>query len=215
METAAFGGGSGARIPVPALIRRYRFAAMYVLLWAPYIAAYQISNRFPLRTPVELPMSAVDAALPFVPLLLPVYVAYLPFYFWSVVRSRSDAEVNRIFYGSYLQLALSLPFFLFLPVTFPRELFYGAATFGWADTFWRWFDAPNNCFPSLHASNCLLLMQFNWHRPWPWLHTAVAAAIIASTVLVKQHYVVDVLGGVAVYAVTRWVLNHVRIAGHE
>ncbi len=58
-------------------------------------------------------------------------------------------------------------------------------------------------------------MQFNWHRPRPWLHSAVAAAIIASTVLVKQHYVVDVVGGVAVYAVTRWVLNHVRIAGHE
>src|SRR5262245_20460590 len=215
MESAAFDGGSRARVPVPALIRRYRFAATYVLLLASFVAAYRLSNRFPLRTPVELPMSAVDAALPFVPALLPVYVAYLPFYFWSVARSRSDAEVNRIFYGSYLQLALSLPFFLLLPVTFPRGLFYDGATFGWADIFWRWFDAPNNCFPSLHASNCLLLMQFNWHRPQRWLHTALGAAIIASTVLVKQHYVVDVLGGVVVYAVTRWALNRVRIAGHE
>jgi len=207
----AFAGTSFVR--VPALIRRYANPAGYVLAWAPSIAAYQLSNRFPLRPPIELPFGMIDQLIPFVPALLPLYVAYLPFYFWTVARSRTDLEVNRIFYGTHIQLLLSLPFFILLPVTMPRDLFYGPATYGWADAFWRWFDAPNNCFPSLHVSNCLLLLQVNWSRPQRYLHSAIALGVIASTVLVKQHYVVDVLGGIVVYLLARWALTRIRING--
>jgi membrane-associated phospholipid phosphatase len=183
--------------------------------WAPYIALYQLTNRFPLRTPTELPLSALDRAIPFVPELLPVYLLYLPLFFCTVARSRSDAEVNRLLYGTYLQLFLSLPFFVLLPITMPRELFYGSESFGWADTFWRWFDGPNNCFPSLHACNSMLFVQFNWHRPHRLVWTAAGVAVIATTVLVKQHYIVDVVAGAGVYVLTRLFLARVRIAGLE
>jgi hypothetical protein len=202
-------------LTLPALIRRHRNPLAYVVLWAPYIALYQISNRWPLSPPFELPFSPIDEALPFLPALLPIYVAYIPYFFWTVYRSRNDAEVNRLFYGTHLQLALSLPFFLFLPVAMPRHLYYGAESFGWADAFWRWFDAPNNCFPSLHVSNCLLFLQFNWTRPHRLAHTALGVAIVASTVLVKQHYVVDAFGGLIVYLAARWFLARIRLAGLE
>src|SRR5215510_2366886 len=107
----------------------------------------------------------------------------------------NDREVNRIFYTAHVQLLVSLVFFVFFPVRMPRELFYGAHVYNWADAFWRWFDAPNNCFPSLHVSNILLLLQFHWRRPHRVLHGGLGIAIIASTVLVKQHYLVDLLGG--------------------
>jgi membrane-associated phospholipid phosphatase len=163
--------------------------------------------------PRELTWSWADRAIPFVPALLPVYVAYLAFYWWTVARARNDSEVNWLFYGAYLQLFLSLPLFVLMPVRIPLEQFYGVAPYNWADALWRWFDAPNNCFPSLHVSNCLLLQQFNWRRPYRWPHALAAWAIIVSTVLVKQHYVVDVLGGVAIYAVARAFLARARIGG--
>jgi membrane-associated phospholipid phosphatase len=56
-----------------------------------------------------------------------------------------------------------------------------------------------------------LLLHFNWPRPHRWLHAAASLAIIASTVLVKQHYVVDVVGGVAVYAAARAFLSRLRM----
>jgi membrane-associated phospholipid phosphatase len=95
----------------------------------------------------------------------------------------------------------------------PPNLFYSPETYGWADTFWRWFDGPNACFPSLHASNCLLLIQLNWNRRQRTLHTIFGVGVIASTVLVKQHYVVDLLGGFAVYLAAYWCLARVRIEG--
>lgn len=202
---------AGWRFQLPALIARPRWALVYFLLWGPYIAIYQLTNRWPVRDPLVLPFTALDRALPFVPELLPVYVAYIPFYFWTVARSENDRQVNRIFYGTHLQLLVSVPFFVLWPITMPRELFYGPQAYGWADAFWRWFDAPNNCFPSLHVSNCLLLMQFNWQRPHRLAHTAAGVAIIASTVLVKQHYVVDLLGAGGVYLLSRWFLARVDI----
>jgi hypothetical protein len=197
---------------LPPIIRRYDLWLIYFVVWAPYIAAYQALNRWPLRTPFTLPFTSADHLIPFVPALLPIYVAYLPFYFWTVARSENDREANRVFYGTHLQLLLSAPFFAFVPVAMPRELFYGPEIYGWADAFWRWFDAPNNCFPSLHASNTLLLMQFNWRRPLRAGHTVVGIAIILSAVLVKQHYVVDLVGGVFVYLAARWFLAHTAIS---
>ena len=196
---------------LPPLIRCHRQKLAYLLIWAPYVAIYQILNRWPVVTPVELPFTWMDRALPFVPSLLPVYVAYLPYYFWTVARSENDDVANRIFYGTHFQLTLSVPFFLLAPVTMPRALFYGPELYGWADAFWRWFDAPNNCFPSLHASNCLLLMHFNRNRRFRTLSCALGLAIILSAALVTQHYVVDLVAGGVVYLAARWFLRRLEV----
>lgn len=179
----------------------------YTLVWAPYILVYQLVNRFPLRDPVELSMTALDRAIPFLPELLPLYVSYLLYYFWTVARLENDREVSRVFYATHLQLLVSLVVFVLYPVRMPREIFYTEASYGWADTFWRWFDAPNNCLPSLHASNVMLLMQSNAERPGRILALALGATIIASTLFVKQHYVVDLLAGAGVYLLARAFLQ--------
>jgi len=202
-------------VRLPLLLRRPAHPLWYGLLWAPYIAIYQLSNRFPLAEPRELPFTALDRSIPFTPELLPLYVAYIPFYWWTVASARDDLELNRIFYATHLQMLICLPLFLFTPIAMPRELFYGAASFNWADTFWRWFDGPNNCLPSLHAANCLLLAHLHRERqPTSWsvaLHSTIAAAIIASTLLVKQHYVVDLVAGAMVYAATTAFLGRLEV----
>lgn len=199
------------RIRLPILPMYFDRKLGYTLVWAPYIAAYQLVNRYPLREPVELTMTGLDRAIPFVPELLPLYVSYLLYYFWTVARLRDDREVSRVFYATHLQLAVSLVVFVLYPVRMPRELFYTAASYGWADTFWRWFDAPNNCLPSLHASNVMLLMQVNAERPGRVPALALGAAIIASTLFVKQHYAVDLAAGALVYLLARAFLRRLEL----
>ena len=206
---------NAAPIRLPALIPCLRFKPGYVVFWAPYIAAYQLVNRFPIREPVELQLTALDQAVPFLPALLPLYISYLLYYFWTVARLTSDRDVNRVFYAVHLQLAISLVFFVLYPVRMPRDLFYTGAAFNWADAFWRWFDAPNNCFPSLHASNVMLLMHVNWQRRGRWAALLVGAAIVASTLFVKQHYAVDLVAGFVVYLVAVAFLNRLEITGAD
>jgi hypothetical protein len=203
------------RFRLPALLRRARNPLWYFVYWAPFIALYQLTNRVPLFEPRELPYTALDRLVPFVPALLPLYVAYIPFYWWTIVRSESDAALNRTFYATHVLLLVSLPFFVGFPVRMPREQFYGPDAHGWADAFWRWFDAPNNCLPSLHVATALLLVQLNWPRPYRLLHTTLGLGIAASTVFVKQHYVVDVAAGVLCYLAARWFLARLEVTGRD
>jgi membrane-associated phospholipid phosphatase len=203
------------RIRLPVLPLHFDNKLGYTLVWAPYIAAYQLVNRYPLREPVELTMTAVDRAIPFLPELLPLYVGYLGYFFWTVARLKNDREVSRVFYATHLQLVVSLVVFVLYPVRMPRELFYVEASYGWADTFWRWFDAPNNCLPSLHASNVMLLMHLNAERPGRIPALILGAAIIASTLFVKQHYAVDLLAGAGVYLLARAFLQRLTLRSHD
>src|SRR6185312_379886 len=58
-------------------------------------------------------------------------------------------------------------------------------------------DAGWNLFPSLHVGHSLLVaLLYRKHaRAGTWLVWTGALLISASTVLIKQHYVVDVLAG--------------------
>lgn len=234
---------------LPLLLRRRSGSLWYLLYWAPYIALYQLSNRFLLVAPRELALTTLDRSIPFLPELLPLYVAYIPFFWWTVASARDDAELNRIFYATHFQLLICLPLFVLFPVCMPRDLFYGALAYNWADVFWRWFDAPNNCLPSLHAANCLLLARMYRDRLWRlasdasargpnaaaghgahvgdepfgaigldtaarWaarVHTTIAFAIVASTVLVKQHYTIDLVAGAFVYLAAMAFLDRLEL----
>jgi membrane-associated phospholipid phosphatase len=201
-------------IRLPAILRTPRRPTtwlLYIFVFAPYILVYQLVNRFPIFQPEELPFSTIDQLIPFMPVLLPLYVLYLPFFWWTGVRSEDDSTLNRFFYATHLQLILCATIWLLYPVRMPRELFYMAESYGWADTFWRWFDDPNNCFPSLHAANGLLFIHFNWRRPLRWFHTAVGVGIILSTVFVKQHYVIDVAAGGIVYLIALGFLSKLQV----
>jgi membrane-associated phospholipid phosphatase len=76
-------------------------------------------------------------------------------------------------------------------------------------------DNPYNAFPSLHTGFAVV---FGWH--WWWLNRRAgvvaacwAGAIVASTVLVHQHYLADVAGGFVVATAAsftaRWLIDRV------
>lgn len=64
-------------------------------------------------------------------------------------------------------------------------------------------DPPMNCFPSLHVGTIVFAALVTWKadRPVGLFAFVLASLISLSTLLVKQHYVADVLGGVVVAAI--------------
>jgi membrane-associated phospholipid phosphatase len=61
-------------------------------------------------------------------------------------------------------------------------------------------DLPYNCFPSLHVAFPTFATLVAWknHKTARWTLLAMAVIVMVSVVLVKQHYIADVLAGVAV-----------------
>jgi len=60
------------------------------------------------------------------------------------------------------------------------------------------FDPPRNLFPSFHAAGAALLIPLQRTRRLVWAVTAWAITLCASCVLIKQHYLIDVIAGVGV-----------------
>ena len=75
------------------------------------------------------------------------------------------------------------------------------------------FDTNTNVFPSLHVSCSLIAVLALWRSPGTKKNgvrpaaAVLAAVVVASTVLVKQHAVADVPGGAVTGAVSWWVVK--------
>jgi membrane-associated phospholipid phosphatase len=77
-------------------------------------------------------------------------------------------------------------------------------------------DQPLNCFPSLHVGMAVLAALSCWRvdRFWGTVMIGIAMAISASTMLVKQHFLVDVIGGTLVAVVAyRLIVIPYRVEG--
>ncbi|MBI3269495.1 MAG: phosphatase PAP2 family protein [Planctomycetes bacterium] len=78
-----------------------------------------------------------------------------------------------------------------------------------------------DCFPSAHTEVALVVLVYGWRhcRVYFWGLLPVVVLLIASTVYLRYHYVVDVLAGAALAAaipfVNGWVLGARRVPGRS
>ena len=177
----------------------WKGAAICVALGvADYVTSlgYEALNHGPYRLFLRSP---IDQALPVVPIFVVPYVSLQPFIYGSLVIFLLFR--TRIFQSAVLSMIVtflvSYAFFAFLQTYVERPVLTGG------DVLTRMIrdvyagDHPFNDFPSLHVSTSVII-AIHWWRfsrrfgPVP----AIWAALIAmSTVLVRQHYLADVAGG--------------------
>ena len=110
---------------------------------------------------------------------------------------------------------ISYAFYFFLQSYVARPAIMGTDPFsGMIRTIYA-SDQPYNDFPSLHTSLSTVIAIHWWRfdRRIGILAAIWTALIVASTVLVKQHYLADVAGGLVLAAVTSvFVMRAARAA---
>jgi membrane-associated phospholipid phosphatase len=181
------------------------------LLLVPAILAtnliYDALNHGPNRIFLETPL---DRALPVVPIFAVPYVSLIPYIgvsllallFLRVRVYRSAAETMIIVWF------ISYAFYFFLQSYIARPHITGTDPFSSLIRSIYGADQPYNDFPSLHTSLSTIIAM-HWWRFDRRIGMAAAiwtALIVASTVLVKQHYIADVAGGLALAVVTSLVV---------
>lgn len=155
-----------------------------------------------LRTPL-------DDALPLVPLFVIPYVSLEPIIYFSLIVFLIFR--TRIFQSASLALIVAMlvsyvVYFLaqtevIRPTITGTDLFSGMIRGVYAG------DNPFNDFPSLHTSLSTII-AIHWGRTDRRLGILAAswtALIVASTVLVKQHYVADVASGLLLAWGASWL----------
>lgn len=180
--------------------------AVAVAFVALYGGADALSAHVPWRVPLALPG---EPFVPFVPVMALVYLSLdvllllAPFF----LRAR-----DVVVFGLTLitQIALAAIAFVLLPAD---DVFPPQQVTGWLAPFFHTADALNldrNFAPSLHVSLSATAAWFYARTvAAPWARAALfawAAAIAASTLLLHQHYVVDVALGLVLAAATTRLL---------
>ena len=174
---------------------------------------YEQLNHGPNRIFLQTPL---DRALPVVPVFVIPYVSLIPYIAISLlaflfvrVRVYRSAAITMI-----IVWFISYACYLFLQSYIARPNITGTDTFSAMIRSVYAGDRPYNDFPSLHTSQ-LTIIAIHWWRIDRRVGIAAAiwtALIVMSTVLVKQHYLADVAGGLALGIVTSWLVIRITRA---
>lgn len=145
-----------------------------------------------------------DDQVPFVKYFAPFYsmVYFVPIAAFFIVWSRYDLIVGE--YKAFIGAALiSFLVFWIYPVEFrlratprpPYDFFENIVRF-----FYWMDDPPYNCMPSLHVALAMISARAVWlyRRSWGIGFFILASLISLSTVFIRQHYILDVVGGLGV-----------------
>jgi membrane-associated phospholipid phosphatase len=150
------------------------------------------------------PETAIDASIPFVPQFVLPYLLYYPWVMLPVPILRSRAEFYHAVSAFLVAQLVAMTIFMIFPSHMTRPAVVGdGLTHEMVRTLYR-LDNGFNLIPSLHVAHSVLVALF-FRALRPKLFPAVAAGtllISVSTVLIKQHYFLDIPAGMALAIVS-------------
>jgi membrane-associated phospholipid phosphatase len=154
--------------------------------------------------PSFYPEIAIDAYIPFVPIFVFGYTLYYAWLFLPMLLLRTRAQFYQVMIGFNLVQLPALLFFLLYPSRMTRPLVPGHDIASRLVHFLYRLDPGFNLLPSLHVGHSVLVaLFFHTFRPKSTWVTMGSVLIIVSTVLIKQHVVLDVLSGIALAVAAR------------
>jgi membrane-associated phospholipid phosphatase len=157
----------------------------------------------------------MDQQIPFLPWTIWFYISQYLILPFSFIWVQEEENFSHMYYSMLAAIFFSCSIFFFYPTRILRPETLDSSI---VDTV-RWLlykvDAPTNCFPSLHVAFACLssIYVMREHKfigviSWIW-----SILIIISTMTLKQHYVIDVIGGIIV-AFVSYLLTLALIKGN-
>lgn len=146
----------------------------------------------------------LDHQLPYVPAFVVIYVlAYVTWAIGFVLVAREKPEDSEPLFGEMIAKLFCFVIFVILPTTLQRPADTGGGFFGWGVSVIYFFDPPTALFPSIHClENWVAWRGLFGRKTVSGLVKAsflVAALLVfLSTLLVKQHVLVDIPAAIAV-----------------
>lgn len=161
----------------------------------PIVFVYFLINHFPIFESRYLPFLFGEENIPYVDWTGLLYVSFFPFLLLMMYFAPKE-NFGRMYLIFYAMCAAHFLIFIFFPTIFPRH----DNNNDWLFRIIKSVDAPNNCFPSMHVSVSVFWSLVILKRRNDWVGGLIFACVILialSTLTTKQHYVIDVFGGLA------------------
>jgi membrane-associated phospholipid phosphatase len=159
---------------------------------------------------VELPITWFDRVIGYHKLFTYVYLSFFLLVFISIALTDEDISF-RCSRAIMLNACISALVFFFFPTTMTLAYFNDSHDGNYfMMKIIRSFDKNYNCFPSIHIANSLVAtIYFNKRRKrFGQIASVLWFLLIAwSVISTRQHYFIDIIGGIAVAVTSVMVIN--------
>ncbi len=195
------------RLRVP----NYAVIPLLLVLGWNCLVYYGVGLLAPLRQFHEV-HTALDDRLPLLPGFVYIYV--LAFLQWGVgfliIAKDSKARCYQVLSGELVAKVIALVILLLVPVTMRRPSFTPVGLSGHLLALIYAIDRPINLFPSLHCLESWQVFRGSvrlkrYGRWYAWAQLVFTLLVFAAVLLVKQHVWPDVVAGIAVGELGRWL----------
>ena len=159
----------------------------------------------------------IDARIPFIPMAILPYLSFFLLLPWTLFVFLAERErlYREMAYSIMSACAVSYTVYFVYQTTIIRPNVASLGLINELVSLVYLIDPPYSCFPSLHTSISTILAVYWLRSPsrvkyfvLPW-----ALVIIMSTLMTKQHHLLDVIGGIALGAVISLVAAKLRAIG--
>ena len=188
-----------------------------ILAWLLYVVSFFLIDNFN-RDPVIYLHSRIDDLIPFSRFAIIPYASWFPLLVIPMGKRMLKKEYEQVWdllVPMFIAMFGSLIFYLIVPNGLhlrPAEV-KGSDLCAWLVRSIQSMDTPENVCPSIHVSTTVLIDLFlqKQHKHETgmriFLHI-LAVSICLSTMLLKQHSVIDVFWGLVVALVIQYCWNH-------
>lgn len=178
------------------MLDRYSQPLLALLMFGIWAAGYfAISYITEGQTTYKLPTFEWERNIPFAPKFVFIYLTIYPVFLLPFLFIH-QRDFFRLFSFAYITvMCICYLVYLFYPVSIDRPELSVSCFSTWVLGIVYAADRPWNCFPSLHVAMSLLasLTILEVHRIRGMLILFLTFWIAYSTILIKQHYVLDVV----------------------
>ena len=156
-----------------------------------------------------VPQTQWDKIIPLVPAFIIPYVLYYPLLvvpFWVTYKQDSNEGLFAVATTFFLAATICNLIFIIFPTTINRPPVPGDGVFAEAVRLLHAYDGSQALLPSGHVTYSLLANLVTWHfnKILSYKLLPVTLLIMSATVLIKQHYILDIFAGVVVAVGVYW-----------
>ena len=199
----------------------YSWVMLAIILFVNYFVYFSI-RPFTAGLKHYSMVSSLDRVLPFISIFFSIYLlAYIQWIIGFVLIGRDEQVAFRMFVGELIAKGIALICFVFFPTTTEElrpsmESLRGGGI--WCElAAWVYsVDVANNCFPSVHCIESWVCFRGALNlkkvpRWYAYLMFVVTLLVFASTLFVKQHVLVDVIGALAAVEIGLFISGRLQL----
>ena len=158
---------------------------------------------------------ALDKVIPFKAIFIIPYVYWYVYivigFVFILINSRRD--YMRLFISFFIGMSVCYAIYYVYPTEITRPIIQKGDLLNNLVNFIYSADKPVNCFPSLHVLTTYFIMRYTKYKNSKkkfYYTQIIGLLIILSTLFIKQHFVLEVIGGILLAEITILVVKKIN-----